>query len=144
MWRAFHVRWYRPRITKLTLKQNLVSLFLLVHTFSFDKMIFSIFQVSKDHERWLTASVRHFTLCGILLERLFSWKSESFTGAHVRDYTLVWSLSYIFHMHTFKQALLNPRIAFTTNVLWCFECFVVYLITNLYMSRQLIFFEVMG
>jgi len=29
-------------------------------------------------------------------------------------------------MHTFKQALLNPRIAFTTTVLWCFECFVVY------------------
>jgi len=29
-------------------------------------------------------------------------------------------------MHTFKQALLNPRIGFTTNVLWCFECFVVY------------------
>ena len=38
----------------------------------------------------------------------------------------MWNLSYIFHMHTFKQALLNPLIAFTTNVLWCFECFVVY------------------
>ena len=36
------------------------------------------------------------------------------------------NLSYIFHMHTFKQALLNPLIALTTNVIWCFECFVVY------------------
>jgi len=32
-------------------------------------MIFSIFQVSRDHERWLTASVTHFTLCFILLRR---------------------------------------------------------------------------
>jgi len=29
-------------------------------------------------------------------------------------------------MHTFKQALLHPLIAFTTNVIWCFEYFVVY------------------
>jgi len=28
-------------------------------------MIFSIFQVSRGHERLLTASVRHFILCGI-------------------------------------------------------------------------------
>ena len=34
--------------------------------FSFDKMIFSILQVSCDRERLLTASVQHFTLCGIL------------------------------------------------------------------------------
>jgi len=34
-------------------------------------MIFTIFQVSRDRERWLTASVRHFTLCSILLERYF-------------------------------------------------------------------------
>jgi len=40
--------------------------------------------------------------------------------------TLVWNLYYIFHMDTIKQALLNPLITFTTNVLWCFECFVVY------------------
>ena len=32
----------------------------------------------------------------------------------------LWNLSYIFHMHTFKQALLHPLIAFTTNVIWCF------------------------
>jgi len=38
----------------------------------------------------------------------------------------VWNLSYIFHMHTFKQALLIPLTAFTTNVLWCFEGFVVH------------------
>jgi len=49
-------------------------------------MIFSIFQVSRDRERWLTASVRDFTLCDIVLERLFSWNSESFTAAHVRDH----------------------------------------------------------
>jgi len=29
-------------------------------------------------------------------------------------------------MDTIKQALLNPLITFTTNVLWCFECFDVY------------------
>jgi len=34
--------------------------------FSFDKMIFSILQVSRDRERSLTASVRNFTLYGIL------------------------------------------------------------------------------
>jgi len=39
---------------------------------SFNKMIFSVFQVSRDRERWFTASVRHFTLYSILLERLFS------------------------------------------------------------------------
>ena len=54
--------------------------------FSFDKMIFSILQVSRDRERMLTASVRHFTLCGMLLERLFSWNSERITAAHVRDH----------------------------------------------------------
>jgi len=43
-------------------------------------MIFSIFQVSRDRERWLTASDRHFTLRGILSERLFSWNSETFTA----------------------------------------------------------------
>jgi len=55
--------------------------------FSFDKIIFSNFQVSRDGERWLTASVRHFTLCGILLERLFSCNSESITAAHVKDHS---------------------------------------------------------
>jgi len=34
-------------------------------SFRFDKMIFSILQVSWGRERLLTASVRHFTLCGI-------------------------------------------------------------------------------
>jgi len=47
----------------------------------------SIFQVSSDRERWLTAFVRHFTLCGILFERLFSCNSESITAAHVRDHS---------------------------------------------------------
>jgi len=54
--------------------------------FSFDKIIFSIFQVSSDRERWLNAFVRHFTLCGILLARLFSCNSVSITAAHVRDH----------------------------------------------------------
>jgi len=39
--------------------------------FSFDKIIFSIFQVRRHRERCLTASVRDFTLCGILLESFF-------------------------------------------------------------------------
>ena len=49
--------------------------------------MFSNFQVSRDRERRLTASVRRFTLCGILLERLFSCKSKSITAAHVRDHS---------------------------------------------------------
>jgi len=44
-------------------------------------------QVFRDWERWLTASVRYFTLCCILLERLFSCKGESITAAHVRDHS---------------------------------------------------------
>ena len=44
----------------------MVSLILCTN-FSFDKIIISIFQVSRDHERSLTASVQDFTLCGILL-----------------------------------------------------------------------------
>jgi len=47
----------------------------------------SIFQVSRDRERYLTASVRHFTLCGILLKRLFSCNSGSITAVHVRDHS---------------------------------------------------------
>ena len=54
---------------------------------SFDNIIFSIFQVSSDRERWLTAFFRHFTLCGILLEKLFSCNSESITAARVRDHS---------------------------------------------------------
>jgi len=50
-------------------------------------MIFSIFQVSGDRERWSTAFVRHFTLCGIQLERLFSCNSKSIIAAHVRDHS---------------------------------------------------------
>ena len=49
--------------------------------------MFTIFQVSSDRERWLTAFVRHFTLCGILLEKLFSCNSESITAARVRDHS---------------------------------------------------------
>jgi len=55
--------------------------------FSFDKIIFSIFQVSRKRERCLTASVRHFPLCGMLLERLFSCISASITAEHVRDHS---------------------------------------------------------
>jgi len=53
-------------------------------------MIFSVFQVSRDRERWFIASVRHFTLYSMLLERLFSWNSDSFTAAHVRDHSTAW------------------------------------------------------
>jgi len=74
-------------IAKFILKQSLVwyHWFCSFINFSFDKTIFSLFQVSRDRERYLTASVRHFTLCGIglLLERLFSCDSESITSAHV-------------------------------------------------------------
>ena len=79
----------RPHITKLMLKQSLVWYhpFCQFTYFTFDKIIFSIFQVSRDRERCLTASERHFTLCGILIERLFSCKSESITAAHVRDHS---------------------------------------------------------
>jgi len=78
----------RPHIAKLMLKQSLVWYlwFRLIINFSFDKIIFSSFQDSRDRERYLTVSVRDFTLCGILLERLFSCNSESITAAHVRDH----------------------------------------------------------
>ena len=46
-----------------------------------------MFQVSRERERCLTASVRHFSLCGILLERLFPCNSESIAAAHVRDHS---------------------------------------------------------
>jgi len=55
--------------------------------FSFDKIIFTIFQVSRDRERCLTTSVRHFPLYGMLLEKLFSCNSESITAAHVRGHS---------------------------------------------------------
>jgi len=78
----------RPHIANLMLKQfGVTSLILLVYNFSVDKVIFSMFQVSTDHERCLAASVRDFTLCGILLKRLFSCNSESITAAHVRDHS---------------------------------------------------------
>jgi len=70
---------------------GVVSLILLVYKFQlrqhFSSFFFSIFQASWDRERWLTASVRHFIQCGILLERLFSCKSESITAAHVRGHS---------------------------------------------------------
>jgi len=55
--------------------------------FIFDKIFFTFFQLSRDRESCLTASVQDFTLCGILLERLFSCYSESITAAHVRDHS---------------------------------------------------------
>jgi len=79
----------RPHIAKLMLKQSLVwyHWFCWSINFSFDKIIFTIFQVSRDRERCLTASVRDFTLCGILLEMLFSCNSESIIAAHVRHHS---------------------------------------------------------
>ena len=43
-------------------------------------------QVSRDRERWFAASLRHSTQCGLLLERLFSWNSESLQ-AHMWETT---------------------------------------------------------
>ena len=80
----------RPHIAMLMLKQkfDVVSLILLVYKLLASiKYFFSIFRVSRDRERSLTASVRHFILCGILLERLFPYNSESITAAHVRDHS---------------------------------------------------------
>jgi len=79
----------RLHIAKFMLKQSLVwyHWFCWFINFCFDKIIFSIFQVSSDRERCLTAFVRHFTLCDVLLERLFSSNSESITAAHVRDHS---------------------------------------------------------
>ena len=42
---------------------------------------------------------------------------ECFVLHNTHFCTVLWNLSYIFHMHTFKQALINPL---------CFEGFVVY------------------
>jgi len=42
---------------------GVVSIFI---NFSFGKIILSILQVSRDRERLLTASIRHFTLCSVL------------------------------------------------------------------------------
>jgi len=55
----------RLHISKLMLKQSLVwyHCFCQFIKLSFDKMIFSIFQVSREGERRLTTSVQHFTLC---------------------------------------------------------------------------------
>jgi len=72
----------RPHVAKLMLKQSLVwyHWFCLFIHFSLNKVIFSIFQVSRDRERCLTASVPHFTLCGILLESFFQqWDYYSCT-----------------------------------------------------------------
>ena len=42
---------------------------------------------------------------------------ECFVLHNTHFCTVLWNLSYIFHMHTFKQALVNTL---------CFECFVIY------------------
>jgi len=57
----------KPHIVKLMLTQSLVwNQWLCWFTnFSFDKIIFSIFQVPRYRERCLTASVRDFTLCTV-------------------------------------------------------------------------------
>jgi len=52
---------------------GVVSLILIFFiSFGFNKIALSILQVSRDREMLLTASVRHFTLCGTLQERLLS------------------------------------------------------------------------
>ena len=58
-------------------------------SFSLDKIIFSIKQVSRDCERCLTASVWDVILCDKLLESclFFSCNGESITAAHVRDHS---------------------------------------------------------
>ena len=50
------------------LKQEFVVLSLILIffiNFSFDKMIFSMLHVSGDRERFITASVRYFSLCNV-------------------------------------------------------------------------------
>jgi len=65
-------------------------------SFCFYKMIFSILQVSRGHER-LSPSVQHFALCGIsafysnhwlytVRKRSLSWNNKSLTAARVRDH----------------------------------------------------------
>jgi len=70
-----------------------------------------IFQVSRDSERWLTVSVRHFTMCGMLIEKLFSCNSESIIAAYARDHSIAmicpvqkcnW-LCCIFGCHVFRN-----------------------------------------
>jgi len=103
----------RPHIVKLMLKQSLVWNYWLcwfIH-FSFDKIIFSIFQIPRDRERCLTVSVRDFALCDRLSERLFSCNSKSSTAAHVRDHctTMICSvqkcnwLCYNIGCHVFRN-----------------------------------------
>jgi len=60
----------RPHISKLMPKKSLVwyHWFCYLLKLGFDKMIFTIFQVSRDRKRRLTASARHFTLCGIRVD----------------------------------------------------------------------------
>jgi len=46
-------------------------------------------------------------------------------------------------MHTFTQELLNPLTAFTTNVAYFGALIFLSFIVNLYMSRQLTYFQAM-
>jgi len=61
-------------MAKLMLKQSLVWYHWPCYfvNFSFDKTIFGIVQISREREKQLTASVLYFTLCVVVLERLFS------------------------------------------------------------------------
>jgi len=79
----------RLHIARFMLKQSLewYHWFCSFIKFRFDKIACSLFQVFRGSKKWLTATVRHFTLCGMLLERLVSCKSESFTAAHVREHS---------------------------------------------------------
>jgi len=50
-------------------------------------MIFSIFQVSRDRKRLLTASVRHLSSVVYCKKDRTVWKQWSLTAAHVRDHS---------------------------------------------------------
>jgi len=52
----------RPHIAELILNRVWYHWFRWFMNFSFDKLIFTIFQVSRERERCLTAFVRHSTL----------------------------------------------------------------------------------
>ena len=66
---------------------GVVSLILIfAYKFYLRWNVFSIFQVSRDRERF-TASVRHLTLRCILRERSFSWIKGSLIAARARDHS---------------------------------------------------------
>jgi len=122
-------------IAKLMFKQSLVwyRWFWYFINFSFDKMIFSNFQVSRDRERWLTP-VRHSTLCGVLLEKSLSWTNENFTAVHVIQernicFTGTWHLVLLDILFVLMQVKLSIFCQFTV------VHFDVCLISNIFSCR---------